>query len=176
MLEHLNSSWRSAKGIPGQTKEEELEWLAALAAKVTSWTELGVFCGRSMLAVGLSLPKNAKLHLVDLHFGYHIRRGITALTTYSELIQQRPDLQILIAKCRSVDAARRLPNTDVVFVDAAHDEASVADDIRLWRPKCSILCGHDYHDNYPGLKKVVDRLEGSKLIVGSIWSTPLVGV
>ena len=54
-------------------------------------------------------------------------------------------------RTRSVDAAQRVPDAslDFVYLDARHDEASVAEDIAAWWPKVrsgGILAGHDYFD------------------------------
>jgi hypothetical protein len=51
---------------------------------------------------------------------------------------------------------------DLCFIDAAHDKASVCEDIRAWLPKVrkgGILCGHDYHvgGNYFGLIRGVEE-------------------
>jgi len=48
---------------------------------------------------------------------------------------------------------------DLVFVDAAHDEASVERDIRAWTARLTehgILAGHDI--NWPTVRSVVERL------------------
>ena len=49
----------------------------------------------------------------------------------------------------SVEAAKDFPDRslDAVYIDAAHDEDSVREDIKTWRPKIrpgGILSGHDY--------------------------------
>lgn len=66
----------------------------------------------------------------------------------------------------------------MVFLDAAHDEASVARDIAAWRPKVrrgGFLAGHDYPDPaFPGVKAAVDRAFGTRVLeVGSCWGVNL---
>jgi predicted O-methyltransferase YrrM len=62
----------------------------------------------------------------------------------------------------SVMAARmfELESIDFVFLDGAHDEGSVMDDLMAWAPKVKpggTIAGHDYTDpEYPGVKKAVD--------------------
>jgi hypothetical protein len=66
-----------------------------------------------------------------------------------------------------------------VFLDAAHDEASVARDIAAWRPKVAaggLLAGHDYRpeDGFPGVKAAADAAFGRRLAaVGSWWEVRL---
>lgn len=65
----------------------------------------------------------------------------------------------------SVQAARIFDDgsLDFVFVDAAHDEVSVAADISAWWPKVKLgglLAGHDYASWAPGVIAAVDRAFG----------------
>jgi predicted O-methyltransferase YrrM len=53
---------------------------------------------------------------------------------------------------------------DVIFIDAGHSYESVKMDILKWYPKMkknSIMAGHDYTNNWPGVKKAVDEFFGS---------------
>jgi hypothetical protein len=141
-----------------------------MATTVCSWTELGVNNGRSMLGVGLGLRKNGLLQLVDRDFP----RGFW--DNWRWLRNRRPDLRIVIAECDSVEAARYLSGTHVVFVDADHETESVVRDIAAWRGKCVTLCGHDYQPlPYPkGHQEVIDAVdrcfsEGVDIPVGTIW-------
>ena len=59
---------------------------------------------------------------------------------------------------RSVEAAKDFPDRslDVVYIDAEHDEDSVREDIKAWRPKLKLggyLCGHDYY--LPYIQKIL---------------------
>lgn len=66
---------------------------------------------------------------------------------------------------------------DMVYIDADHRQESVWQDINLWWPKVKrdrYLCGHDYHNDWPGVKQAVvkfatdHRLE-LKLLGTSDW-------
>lgn len=162
------ASWECAVGIPGQTAREELQWLAKLARGSDSWTELGAFCGRSMLAVGLSLRNGALLQIVDHRLGDWMRRGITLWDTYAELTQQRPDLRITLHRGNSAESALRLARTRVVFVDAAHDYESVLADVAAWKDRCRILCGHDY-DRDDVQRAVAVHCSDVTTPVGRLW-------
>lgn len=62
---------------------------------------------------------------------------------------------------------------DFVFIDAAHDEASVRADIAAWLPKVkrgSWLCGHDYDSSTdPGVVAAVDALLPQRKLHGRCW-------
>jgi hypothetical protein len=54
-------------------------------------------------------------------------------------------------------------SVDFCFIDAAHDEDSVAADIAAWLPKVKpggLLSGHDYSAYWPGVKAAVDNAFG----------------
>ena len=49
---------------------------------------------------------------------------------------------------------------DFVYIDAAHDEASVAADLKAWAPLVrpgGILAGHDYCEAHPGVIQAVNK-------------------
>ncbi|WP_197441425.1 class I SAM-dependent methyltransferase [Thalassoglobus neptunius] len=152
----------------------ECEWLAGIAATVNSWTELGAYCGRSMLCVGLHLPKKATLQVVDISLGTVSRAGQTLFTTFVELRQKRPDLNIVLARMDSVAAAELLKDSEVVFVDANHNYENVVNDITAWRSKCRILCGHDWNQKeWPTVVRAVRRcVPNVSNPTGSIWVAP----
>ena len=63
----------------------------------------------------------------------------------------------------------------MAFIDAAHDEESVARDIAAWRPKIAaggLLAGHDYplESGFPGVKAAVDMAFGDRVkTTGASW-------
>lgn len=63
---------------------------------------------------------------------------------------------------------------DFVFIDAGHSYAAARDDIRLWTPKVKpggCVCGHDYHQNHPGVIQAVNEVfgPGLRLAPHAIW-------
>jgi precorrin-6B methylase 2 len=76
----------------------------------------------------------------------------------------------------SPQVAADLPDVDMVFLDGAHDEASVVADIEAWLPKCRrLLCGHDYVEDggFPDVFPVVNRYFGDRVTVAkntAIWA------
>lgn len=67
------------------------------------------------------------------------------------------------------------PSADIVFIDAAHDEQSVRDDIKRWWPfvrQGGMLCGHDFNHKWPGVERAVaECFDLMKVGVGpdSVW-------
>ena len=165
--------WEAIDRIPGYMTRDECEWLAGIAKTAQSWTELGAYCGRSMLCVGLHLPRGASLRIVDSCLGFILRAGQTLFTTYLELQQQRSDLDIILVKMDSSKSAEILPDSDVVFVDAGHNYEQVSADIAAWKPKCRRLCGHDFNRHgWPDVVRAVrEHVPDFQNPTGSIWTT-----
>lgn len=65
-----------------------------------------------------------------------------------------------------------LTGYDVIYIDGAHDFINVMKDIILWKDRCNLfLCGHDFCDKFPGVKKAVKSLLGQpeKIFSDSSW-------
>lgn len=165
------NDWRDIDAIPGWMTREECNWLAETAAGVSSWTELGVFCGRSTLCVALHLPQGSRLQLVDLYLGTITRAGQSFLTTYQQICQRRPDLTISMFRMESTAASKLVPDSDVVFVDAGHEYEHVKADIDAWQYKAPVFCGHDFDRRvWPDVVRAVDEaFPNGKNPAGSIW-------
>ncbi len=63
-------------------------------------------------------------------------------------------------KMTSAEAARQIGDAqfDLIFIDAAHDEFSVVEDIALWWPRVrvgGVLAGHDFNHKWPGVERAV---------------------
>lgn len=82
---------------------------------------------------------------------------------------------VRILRCPSIAASHAfsLSSLDMVFIDGEHDYASVLTDIHAWLPVVKmggLLCGHDYGDSHPGVRKAVDEAFGRSVTVyGSCW-------
>lgn len=77
-----------------------------------------------------------------------------------------------IIKMKSLEAVNIFENNyfDLIYIDAAHDEQSVEQDIIAWYPKTKMngwISGHDYGGEYTGVKKAVDKIFGNKAIKDS---------
>lgn len=60
---------------------------------------------------------------------------------------------------------------DLIYIDGAHDYISVLYDVMMWKTRAfRIICGDDYDENWPGVKKAVDEVFKKKLQVeGNLW-------
>jgi hypothetical protein len=68
--------------------------------------------------------------------------------------------------------AYRGPTPAMVFIDAMHTYEEVLKDIR-WAIAngVPVISGHDYSDDWPGVKKAVDEIFGNdKKVVGTLWA------
>ena len=159
-----DSEWTIIEAIPGYVSREECEWLMSLASTVQSWTEIGVFHGRSMMAVGLGLRRGGHLYLVDIKILPEL------LANVEKLKELRPKLHVVVCDKASALAANELPDVDVGFIDGNHSYEFVCVDIITWRRKCEILCGHDYCPEWPGVFEAVNQLcTNVSKPAGNIW-------
>lgn len=161
--------------------EPELEWLRDRAKELPeggTWVEIGVLCGRSLLAVSVGLPERATLMAIDIELGTAAIEGDSYCKAYTEIWKARPDLRLIGIRCPSAEAAKYVSDgsADVVFVDADHTYEGVRADIQAWLPKLKaggMLCGHDYHpQNWPGVVQAVSEVlpAAAPVGVGSLWS------
>jgi hypothetical protein len=159
--------------------EEELRWLAEQAQKHTRIVEIGCWLGRSTRALAdntlgtvwavdtwhRSSPE--LLGELDLH-----PRGWLWAEWQRNLASRT---NVIPVRLNSLEAAEVLRGEkfEFVFIDAAHDYRSVCDDILAWSrlvAPSGLLAGHDYHGDYPGVGKAVDKLcQERQLGPGSIW-------
>lgn len=161
--------------IPGLINKDELEYLCQIAQSTMSWTEIGTYCGRSFYAVGIHLPKKALIQVIDNNLGTIYRGNQTFLTTYTQLVQVRPDLKIVMHRMQSQYCKDIACNTEVVFIDGNHTYEHVKADISIWSKKAKLLLGHDYnYPGYPDIKRAVDEAKLSPTFKGfqvnhTIW-------
>lgn len=70
------------------------------------------------------------------------------------------------------DTWKRICSTppSLVFLDAEHSYESVRDEI-LWALDigCDLICGHDYCEQFAGVKQAVDELLGTVNLEGTFW-------
>ena len=85
---------------------------------------------------------------------------------------------IIKIKKTSIEAAKDFEDSslDAVYIDAEHDEVSVREDIKAWRPKIKpggLLCGHDYW--LPHIQSILVEEGFSNITTApdSSWCVPL---
>lgn len=166
---------KSYKTIPGKMTEEELIFLQDIVKRygVTSWTEIGGYIGKSMMAVAEVLPKGGLLQVVDLFLNHWCYANQNIFSTVDTIIKYRDDLDVVVCRADGVRCSSFLKKTDVIFLDGNHSEEQVRKEIYAHAGKCRILCGHDYSPSHPGVVKAVDdasqRMDLKIQVVGSVW-------
>ena len=186
LRKRLKISIQRAKGIQGWMGDGELQYLAEMANRSKIVVEIGSWMGRSTCAMATSTY--GKVYAVDTW------KGAAGDAEHAKLLAGKPEGWLLqqfkantagldnieIMQMSSVEAADALWKTgvkaDLVFIDAGHTEAEVKQDIRSWRSHLAeggILCGHDFADYCPGVKKAVtDLVPKFRVVPGTtIWST-----
>lgn len=81
-------------------------------------------------------------------------------------------------KMASLDAATLFDDqsVDFVFIDASHEYEDVLADIKAWYPKVKqggLLAGHDYDDNWPGVKRAVQETFENVFVKDGCWAVSI---
>ena len=163
------------------------------------FVEVGTWMGKSAAFMGVEIARSGKpikLDCVDHFRGSNEKahktaklanvKGIAAnnlrpfwSTRKNTDYESRTDNLLKIVVSKSVDAAKRYKDQalEFVFIDAAHDEKSVRQDIAAWRPKVKqggVLAGHDYSTSFPGVMAAVDSmLPRRKIVSKNCWMVEL---
>lgn len=150
--------------------------------------EVGVWAGRSLSWVGRLARRNGT-RVIGIDHWAGSSDAFDA--RYRELLAAadiegaaRADLAALgldveLRHAESIAAARSFApdSVDLVFLDASHDAAAVAADLRAWAPVVKDdgrLAGHDYAAQHPGVIAAVDAYAaevGARVCVdpSSVW-------
>lgn len=185
-----------AESVPGWMSRDELSWLADQAraelAPGDRWVEVGCWKGRSLAAVVLSASAGSTVVAVDTWRGSPEELGEAHAeaardpdavfaefsATADELRRLRPSVGLVVRREDSLSAARYGAGFGdlapaVVFIDGAHDEASVCEDVAAWRDVLrpgGLLCGHDR--GVPGVAKALQNSFAPGLVKpgpGGLW-------
>jgi autotransporter strand-loop-strand O-heptosyltransferase len=164
-------------GIDGWMNYKECVWLHGVANKMDSICEIGSWKGRSTHAL-LSGTKGT-VTAVD-HFkgsvgedGPHAEAKQPDDPVYRQFIENTKGFDNLnVYRSSSLEAAAHFEGQkfDMVFIDAEHSYEAVKKDIKAWKSKAKLLiCGHDYSDDWPGVKRAVHEEIGLVDHCESIW-------
>jgi predicted O-methyltransferase YrrM len=170
-----------ALNTEGWMAREELEYLASAANNCSTILEIGSWKGRSTIA----LAKNTSglVYCVDTWIGSE-EQGVGNIDSDAlfesflhNIKNAEVDNRVIPVRMPSKYARQSFLGDlkfDLIFIDAAHDYDSVKDDILAWQPLLrdgGILCGHDYHEAWDGVRKAVDELIPKFRVVWTIWTT-----
>lgn len=170
-----------ALATPGWMFPDELAYLAQAASKCELVAEVGSWLGRSTCAIACNLsdsPSSA-VFAIDTWKGSEEQGGeVPPQDLLKQFLLNVNDLPVVDIQKTSLEAANWLTrygyHFDMIFIDAKHDYESVSADIKAWIPllrKDGILCGHDYHPNWPGVIQAVNELVPKFRTVNTIWTT-----
>jgi predicted O-methyltransferase YrrM len=152
--------------IPGWMWTKELEHLDSLVSLLLAGStvvEIGSLHGRSAYCMAKS-NKNIVLYCVDLWLG---NKTIIPVSPYKNTIEV---FREFTKDCPNIIAMQTVKTNvvwndsmvDMVFIDAgAHTNPIEWDIIQYWLPRIKpggILCGHDYHTNFPDVIANVNKL------------------
>lgn len=151
--------------VPGQMWPRELCWLYDTVSQSTSHVEVGVYCGRSLMASVAGMRPGSLALAVDLeHTETSWVRDVLS-ATIREIARCNTEIEIQTEFSNSIQAARSAmqhgKRFDSVFIDGDHEYESVVADITEWKPLVlpgGILCGHDYSTAFPGVMDAVNEL------------------
>jgi predicted O-methyltransferase YrrM len=161
------------KGIDGWFSEDEGRWYARFARGLRGgvFVEVGSWKGRSTSFIGKICNANGtRLVCVDHWRGSRdvLAARYAAALAVEDVEQTFRDnmsalgITVEVIAAPSTEAAAQLEpaSVDRVFLDASHDGASVAEDLRVWSERLrpgGLLAGHDYADKHPEVRAAVDE-------------------
>lgn len=171
----------NANEIDGWMSERELKWLAEVASRFHVVLEFGSWKGRSTKALASAMHPLGKVYAVD-HFEGTIDGVLKCGDVYQQFCANLADeiktRKVVPVACKTADFRVCCPSqflkAEMVFIDADHSYEAVKADIRMALSVLAdpgVICGHDYTDDYPGVKQAVHELvpTAQKIDGGDIW-------
>lgn len=153
----------------------------------SKFVEIGAFCGKSTCYLAervIASGKDIQLNIIDNWVGHPsdtgLARQIEELGDIYKIFHDNMEKAGVIDKLNilrgdSAASAKLFENgsIDFVYIDAAHDYASVKKDVLAWLPKMKaggILAGHDYGNHNTQVKEAVNELFGNKIeVIENTW-------
>jgi hypothetical protein len=136
--------------------------------------EVGTLLGITTTNIALAKAADQKIITVDLYcwnpwgFTPEVHEALTAqmlhyLVKSGHVERVRMDKNEFFAGYRGAAPA-------MVFLDAVHDYEETKKDIQWARSVgAKIISGHDYCDEFPGVKQAVDEFGGPRQSAGTVW-------
>jgi hypothetical protein len=143
------------------------------------FVEVGSWHGKSTayLASRVALArKHIVVYAVDVWLGYRKGAPVSQFPSFLGNMVLANVIDIVIPLRMTSQRATRLfqdEGVDFCFIDAEHTYEAVRDDLAYWFPKVrpgGLFAGHDYHDEFPGVKKAVDEFFPKPVtVIGRSW-------
>jgi predicted O-methyltransferase YrrM len=160
--------------VQGWMSPVELNWLAETASRSKMIVEIGAYKGRS--ACALAANTTGWVHCVDIWSecgtdGWYYDVFLENTRDYKNIVPVNHASLFAARKYAAMDT-----RFDMIFIDAAHDQYNVRQDIMAWRPLLAeggVFCGHDYgFIHWPDVKTIVDEMIPGVQVVDTIWIAP----
>lgn len=179
---------QSYKEIKGWFPDESAKILQELieGLGVTRVLEVGAYLGRStgffaerVDAVTVIDPFTTE-GWADAEINGDVKAWAGEGSFYNKFHANMCDLGVIdkinIVEATSAQASRlkktqlSFSHPELVYIDGAHDYENVKQDLLLWKDYAmKVICGDDYDDNWPGVKKAVDEVFPERVIEGRFW-------
>jgi predicted O-methyltransferase YrrM len=166
------------RGVPGWLTDAEADLLSAVtdravpvaAAHGASLVELGSYCGKSTLAIALTMlaagHPEVRLVAVDPHDGYEFAQGVDTYAVLLETLRHHDASDCVdVIRARSWELDWSTP-VAMLFIDALHERAEVSRDFRSferWLVPDGFVAFHDHSSAFPGVMALVRELTGAGL-------------
>lgn len=136
--------------------------------------EVGTLLGITTTTMALAKAPQQKIITVDLYCWnpWGVSREVheaLADTVLNYLIKTGNVERVSMDKSEFYRTYRG-PAPAMVFLDAVHDYEGTKEDIE-WAQRlgAKIIAGHDYCDDFPGVKQIVDEMGGPRELAASVW-------
>jgi len=154
----------------GWFPEENEETLKKLIKEndVKTVIEIGCFLGKSTkffveqgcVVISIDTFEGSK----DINASAEVQKRLPTL--YEQFVFNMKELgiekRIAVLRGTSEEVFTSLSDpqkVDLVFIDGSHEYEDVKKDIEMWSTRAQkVICGDDYTDVHPGVKKAVDEL------------------
>lgn len=161
--------------IEGWMRFPELQWLYNTAKTMNTIIEIGSWKGKSTHAL-CSGCTQGEVIAVDHFLGSdeEQHRGASKDDAiYKAFLENMKSFDnVTVHRASSEEASKEYADKsfDMVFIDGGHTYNDVKKDINLWKNKAKILlCGHDFCNEWPGVRKAVIEELGDVKTCDSIW-------
>jgi tetratricopeptide (TPR) repeat protein len=164
------------RAVPGWLTDPEADLLSAATAQAiplareanAALVELGSYCGKSTLAIALTLQALAEpgvaLHAIDPHEAYAFAGGVdTHAVLVTTLARFGVSERVEVVRAHSWEVEWERPIA-FLFLDALHDYENLRRDHACfadWLVPRALVAFHDHSSAFPGVRRLVQELRDS---------------
>ena len=160
-----------ALAIPGWMSLPEICWLAKSATEHSRILEIGSYLGRSTRALADNTP-GVVLALDDWQGPRDAEHEDNLFAKFTENMQGANYAAYVVNHADGIYMLEGQKVFDMIFLDGSHEYEDVKRDIEKWLPCLmpgGLICGHDYSNEYPTVKRAVTEIFKECGVYGTIW-------